>query len=83
MLVHLILVFIELAFILSVPFFVFFVGAGCVAYSCVVALVLSIICRGLNGGNSGRIILSDPDILEGFDKKEGEVWVFVNGVAVG
>jgi hypothetical protein len=82
MLIHAILVFVELAFILSVPFFVFFVGAGWVAYSGIVALIVYIFSLCLNGRGE-MIQVSDPNILEGFDKKEGEVWVFVNGVAVG
>jgi hypothetical protein len=82
MFIHALLVFVELVFILSVPFFVFFIGIGCVVYSGIVTLVVYLLCQRLNGKRSGRT-MSDPDILEGYDKKEGEVWVFVNGVAVG
>jgi hypothetical protein len=81
--IHIALVFIELAFVLSVPFFIFFAGVGCIVYSAVVGIILYPMCCCLNGGRSGQIILSDPHILDGYDKKEGEVWVFVNGVAVG
>jgi hypothetical protein len=53
-----------------------------VAYSGIVALIVYIFSLCLIG--SGDMFqVSDPNILEGFDKKEGEVWVFVNGVAVG
>jgi len=76
-------VVIQLVFVLSVPFFFFCIGAGCLAYSGIVALIVYLICPILNGGKSGRIVVSDPNIMEEYDKREGEVWVFVNGVAVG
>jgi hypothetical protein len=82
MLIHFVLVFVQLFFILSVPFWVFIITAGWMAYSGIVALVIYFFCQCLNGRRSGRMT-SDPNILEGYDKKEGEVWVFVNGVAVG
>lgn len=83
--IHIFLFFFELGFVLSMPFFVFFfVGAGWVTYCGLVAPILYMVCLYLNGTEkSGRIVCSDPSILEGYDKKEDEVWLFVNGVAVG
>ena len=83
MLIHAVLVCIELAFVLSVPFFVFFVGAGCVAYCGITAIIVSGFCLCLNGRRSHGNVSSNPKIMDGYDKREDEIWVFVNGVAVG
>lgn len=80
--VHAVLCCVELFFVLSVPFFVFFVGVGCILYSAFVALVVYIQCLCLNGSERG-LMTSNPDIMRGYDEKKDEVWVFVNGVAVG
>jgi hypothetical protein len=82
--IHLVLFFFQSIFILSMPFFVFFVGAVWVTYCAIAAIFFYIICLSLNGtGQSGQRVYSHPSYLHGYDKKEDEVWLFVNGVAVG
>ncbi|KAL6302978.1 hypothetical protein BKA93DRAFT_735908 [Sparassis latifolia] len=81
--VHVVLIVIEGVYILSIPLSPFFVNAAFIAYSGTVLIIVYMICFLLNKGVSGEFVFSDERLLEGYEKRDGEVWVFVNGVAVG
>jgi hypothetical protein len=49
----------------------------------ITVIIVSGFCLCLNGWKSHQNVLSDPNIMDGYDKREDEIWVFVNGVAVG
>jgi hypothetical protein len=81
MFLHLILCFMQLPFILSVPFWVFFPVwwvLGCVT---VFMVVTQGICYLLNG--SRMEYPSNPKYAEAKKEHEHEQWIFLNGVAVG
>ncbi|KAL6300931.1 hypothetical protein BKA93DRAFT_828632 [Sparassis latifolia] len=54
-----------------------------IAYSGTVLIIVYMTCFLLNKGVSGEFVYSDERSLEGYERRDGEVWVFVNGVAVG
>jgi hypothetical protein len=80
---HIILGVMQLAFLLSVPFwFVFFVPLTTII--CGVGVFWSInqgICYILNG--PGMECRSDPKYAKASEEHEHEQWIFLNGVAVG
>lgn len=81
MFLHLMLVFMQVPFVLSVPFWVFFpvwwVLIGLAAFWAVNQSV----CWVLNG--SAMEFPSHKRYVEGRERKEHEQWIFLNGVAVG
>ena len=80
---HIILVVMQSAFLLSIPFwFVFFVPLTTII--CGVGVFWSInqgICYILNG--PGMLYRSDPIYAKATKEHEHEQWIFLNGVAVG
>ena len=77
---HVLLIFMQLAFLVSLPFCIV-VPLGWVAlYIAGFLFVNSIICKALNGSKS---FLTSQTNLEHFPKHDDERWIFLNGVAVG
>lgn len=78
---HVLLICLQLPFLLSIPFWIFFpvwyVLVGCVVFG----LLIRGICTLLNG--DGIEYPSNPKYAEVKEEHKHEQWVFLNGVAVG
>lgn len=81
MFVHFILILLQLAFILSVPLWLFVPVPMIIAGVVVFFMINSGFCYLLNG--SQMRFKSDPKFTKSNQKHEKEQWIFLNGVAVG
>jgi hypothetical protein len=81
MFLHFILIIMQLPFILSVPFWIFFPVWSVLGGVVVFGLINQGICYLLNG--SQMRYPSNPKFVEQKKEHEHEQWIFLNGVAVG
>lgn len=79
--VHAVLVVIQTAFILSLPWVFMFPGWMIVIGMALFFGLNKLLCRALNG--STITYTSDPEFAPALKEHEHEQWIFINGVAVG
>jgi hypothetical protein len=77
---HTVLVFAQLGFIISVPFFVLVPMIWCLVYVALFYVFNSAVCRVLNGS---QLKLSPDPAIATHGKHESEYWIYLNGVSVG
>jgi hypothetical protein len=77
---HSILVVAQLAFIISVPFFIFFPMIWCLLYIAVFFVCNAGVCRLLNGT---KLKLAPNESIGSQGKHDSEYWIYLNGVSVG
>jgi hypothetical protein len=78
---HIVLILIQLPFILSIPFWIFFPVWAVIIGVSVFSAVNQSICYILNG--SKLQYHSNPKYTQHKEKHDHEQWIFLNGVAVG
>ncbi|KAK0673621.1 hypothetical protein QBC41DRAFT_311193 [Cercophora samala] len=81
--VHLVLVVLQLGFIVALPFMVILPVWTAVGLIAGFMGVNKLLCMVLNGRGDQVEYRSDPEYAEARKEHEGEVWIFINGVAAG
>ncbi|KAK4203552.1 hypothetical protein QBC40DRAFT_274508 [Triangularia verruculosa] len=81
--VHSILVVLQLAFIVALPFMVILPVWTAVGLIAGFMAVNKLLCLILNGRGDQVEYHSDPEYAEAREEHKGEVWIFINGVAAG
>ncbi|KAK0721436.1 hypothetical protein B0T21DRAFT_294635 [Apiosordaria backusii] len=81
--VHMILVVLQLGFIIALPFMVLLPVWTAVGVIAGFMAVNKLLCVILNGRGDQVEYHSDPEYAEAKKEHEGEVWIFINGVAAG
>ncbi|KAK4653631.1 hypothetical protein QC762_508620 [Podospora pseudocomata] len=81
--VHLVLVVLQLAFVVALPFMIILPVWTAVGSIAGFMGVNKLLCVILNGRGGQVEYHSDPEYAEARKEHEGEVWIFINGVAAG
>lgn len=81
--VHLVLVVLQLAFVVALPFMIILPVWTAVGLIAGFMGVNKLLCVILNGRGGQVEYHSDPEYAEARKEHEGEVWIFINGVAAG